>query len=128
MIARIKKYIREIQLEWEKVSKPKWKEVQGNTLVVIVACVILGVFLWLVDGNTRYPKWSDGVQIEWRGTILLIALIPAVPLIARRYTPKWIMTIPFAFIPLVIVLILHFVSDEPIAGFGVAWLRDLFIH
>ena len=127
MIARIKTYLREIRLEWDKVSKPEWKEVQGNTLVVIVASAILGIFLWMVDGNTRYPKWASEEGFEY-GIVLLIALIPLTPLIARRYTPKWKMTIPISFVPLAIVLLLHVISHEPIAGFGMSWLRDLFIR
>ena len=78
MITRIKTFIRDIRAEWDKVSKPDRKEVQGNTLVVIVACAILGLFLWLVDGNTEYPGW-----VSIHGIILLIAIIVCVTVIAK---------------------------------------------
>ena len=55
MIARIKKYVREIFLEWEKVSKPDWKQVKANTLVVIIATLILGIYIALIDGNEDFP-------------------------------------------------------------------------
>ena len=127
MITRIKKYLREIRLEWDKVSKPGWKDVQGNTLVVIVASAILGVFLWMIDGNTEYPKWAGRDQFEY-GIVFLIALIPLIIFIAKRFTPKWKMAIPISLAPLAIVVILHFVSKEPVSGFGLAWLRELFIR
>jgi preprotein translocase SecE subunit len=123
MIARIKKFLRDIQLEWGKVSKPKRKDVQGNTLVVIVACAILGIFLWLVDGNTVYPGW-----VSIHGIILLVGIVVCVPLIAKRFTPKWKIAIPIALIPLIIVLFSHFVLGYPIKGFGLAFLRSLFIR
>ncbi len=127
MITRIKKYLREIKLEWDKVSKPEWKEVQGNTFVVIVASAILGIYLWLVDGNTEYPKWSNKDGFEY-GIVLLVALIPLIPLIAKRFTPKWKTTIPLSLVPLAIVLLFHFVSKDAVAGFGLAWLRELFLR
>jgi len=58
MIARIKKYVKGILLEWDKVSKPDWKQVKANTLVVVVATLILGIYLWIIDGNQDYPIWS----------------------------------------------------------------------
>ena len=123
MIARVKKYLLEIRIEWEKVSKPDWKDVRGNTLVVIVACAILGFFLWLVDGNAAYPTWTSEL-----GLILLIVLIPIVPLIAKRYTSKWKVSIPIVILPLAIVACLHFILDQEIKGFGLSLLRDLFIR
>ncbi|MCZ6676713.1 MAG: preprotein translocase subunit SecE [Candidatus Poribacteria bacterium] len=125
MIARTKKYIQDIKLEWGKVSKPQWKDVQGNTIVVIVACAIIGIFLWLVDGNTTYPKW-----LSIHGMILLVGIVLVAPLIVKRYTPRWQLTIPIALIPLIVVLCYHFVfnSPEPIRGFGLSLLRSWFIQ
>lgn len=49
MIKRIKKYLKEVKLEWGKVTKPTWEEVQGRTSVVLVGTGILAFFLWIVD-------------------------------------------------------------------------------
>ncbi len=126
MIGRVKKFLQEIRIEWEKVSKPDWKDVRGNTLVVIVACAILGFFLWLVDGNAAYPNWTSEI-----GLVLLIVLVLFVPLILRRYTPKWKLSIPILILPLVIVAFFYFDPDPnrgDIKGFGLSLLRDLFIR
>jgi preprotein translocase SecE subunit len=123
MIARTKKYIREIKLEWDKVSKPEWKDVQGNTLVVIVACGLLGLFLWAVDGNTEYPEW-----FSIHGMIVIIGIVLIVSWIVRRYTLKWKLAIPISLIPLILVLFSQFVLNQSIQGFGLALLRSLFIR
>ena len=126
MINRIKKYIRDIQLEWQKVSKPDWKSVQGNTLVVIVACIILGVFLWLVDGTADFPKWFSPF-----GLILLVVVIPlCVYFMTRNNTPQWKIATLVSFSPLAIVLILSFFVDDKssIKGFGLVLLRSLFLR
>ena len=49
MIERLRNYLREVKLEWSKVSKPSYKEVWGSTVVVIVAVAIVAVFLFFVD-------------------------------------------------------------------------------
>lgn len=49
MIKRIKKYFKEVKIEWGKVTKPSWEEVQGRTGVVVVGTGILAVFLFVVD-------------------------------------------------------------------------------
>ena len=123
MIARVKKYLQEIRIEWEKVSKPDWKDVRGNTLVVIVACAILGFFLWLVDGNAAYPNWTSEF-----GLVLLVVLVIIVPLVVKRYTPKWKVSIPIVILPLAIVACFFFIIDQEIKGFGLSLLRDLFIR
>ena len=123
MITRIKTFIRDIRAEWDKVSKPDRKEVQGNTLVVIVACAILGVFLWIVDGNTEYPGW-----ISIHGIILLVAIIACITVIARRYTPRWQIAFLVSLIPLVVVAVAYFALDYSVEGFGFALLRRLFLR
>lgn len=124
MIERIKKYLRDIRLEWSKVSKPERKDVQGNTLVVIVACMIIGVFLWLVDGNTEFPEW-----ISIHGIILLLGILVGAPLILKRFRPQWKIAIPIAAIPAVIVAVSYFVfKEDSIAGFGLALLRSWFVR
>jgi preprotein translocase SecE subunit len=123
MIARVKKYFQEIRIEWEKVSKPDWKDVRGNTFIVIVACAILGFFLWLVDGNAAYPTWTSEL-----GLILLIVIIPIIPLIAKRFTSKWKVSIPIVILPLAIAVCFRFILEQEIQGFGLSLLRDLFIR
>ena len=123
MITRIKTFIRDIRAEWDKVSKPDRKEVQGNTLVVIVACVMLGVFLWIVDGNTEYPGW-----VSIHGIILLIAIIVCITVVARRYTPRWHLAFLVSLIPLIAVAVAYFVLDYSVEGFGFALLRRLFLR
>jgi len=58
MIAKTKQYIQDIRAEWTRVSKPEWKDVQGNSFVVIVATLILAIFLWLADGADKLPHWT----------------------------------------------------------------------
>ena len=123
MITRIKTFIRDIRAEWDKVSKPDRKEVQGNTLVVIVACAILGIFLWIVDGNTEYPGW-----VSIHGIILLVAIIACITVIARRYTPRWQIAFLVSLIPLVVVAVAYFALDYSVEGFGFALLRRLFLR
>ncbi len=123
MITRIKTFIRNIRAEWDKVSKPDRKEVQGNTLVVIVACVILGIFLWIVDGNTEYPGW-----VSIHGIILLVGIIVCVTVVAKRYTPRWPIAFLISLIPLIVVAASYFALNYSIEGFGLALLRSLFIR
>lgn len=49
MIKRIKKYLKEVKIEWGKVTKPSWSEVQGRTGVVLAGTAVLALFLWIVD-------------------------------------------------------------------------------
>ena len=123
MIARTKTFIRDIRAEWDKVSKPDRKEVQGNTLVVIVACAVLGIFLWLVDGNTEYPGW-----VSIHGIIVLIGIVVCVTVIARRFTPRWHIAFLVSLIPLIVVAVAYFALDYSASGFGFALLRSLFLR
>ena len=123
MIAQIKKYPQETQLEWQKVSKPDSKEVRSNTLVVLVACACLGLFLWLVDGNTTYPEWGS-----LHGAVVMVPLIVAVFLISRAILQRWRMALLISVVPLAVVLIFKFVFNYSIDGFGMALLRSLFIR
>ena len=123
MIAQIKKYFQETQLEWQKVSKPDRKEVQSNTLVVIVACACLGLFLWFVDGNTIYPNWGS-----LHGAVVMVPLIIAIFLISKTILQRWQTAILISIVPLVVVLIFENVFDYSLEGFGMSLLRSLFIR
>ena len=72
MIAHIKNYIQNILLEWQKVSKPDAEQVRGSTVVVLIASVMLGVFIWLVDGSSAKPTW------QWPANLILIIIPTAV--------------------------------------------------
>lgn len=49
MLNRWRKFLREVRAEINKVTWPKRKEVQGTTVVVLITCVVFGVYLWFVD-------------------------------------------------------------------------------
>lgn len=123
MIARIKKYIHGIHLEWQRVSKPDAKQVQGSTITVLVACALLGLFIWLVDGNAVYPKWNDPF-----GLVLLVALPIAVFSIVRNWENRRLIATAGACVPLVVALVSQYVLKTSLEGFGLAFLRALFIR
>ncbi len=145
MITRLKKYIQGISLEWQKVSKPDMKEVQGSTLTVIVASALLGLFIGIVDGNSSFPEWRRPL-----GLIVLIAL----PIATFIFVKSWenqpqsaraaktasdvsffgnernrkLIATAIAAIPLVAVLVSQYLLDTSLEGFGMAFLRTLFIR
>ncbi len=123
MIRQIKKYFQETQLEWQKVSKPDRKEVQSNTFVVLVACACLGLFLWLVDGNSTFPNWRS-----IHGAVILVPLTIAVLLISRAILQRWRMALLISIVPLAVVALFAYVFENPLEGFGMALLRSLFIR
>jgi preprotein translocase SecE subunit len=49
MFKRVRKYLKEVKLEWGKVSKPSYKDIWGSTVVVIVAVTVVATYLWVVD-------------------------------------------------------------------------------
>jgi preprotein translocase subunit SecE len=49
MLDRWKTFLREVRGEINKVTWPKRKEVRGTTIVVLITCVVFGVYLWFVD-------------------------------------------------------------------------------
>jgi preprotein translocase subunit SecE len=58
MLDRWKTFLREVRGEINKVTWPKRKEVRGTTIVVLVTCVVFGVYLWFVDIVTgRLLTW-----------------------------------------------------------------------
>ena len=46
---RIIRFFRDYKSEVKKIVWPGWKEVAKNTAVVLVICLIIGAFIWLVD-------------------------------------------------------------------------------
>ena len=53
-IARVRDFVKEVQVESTKVSWPTRNELRDSTIVVIVAVVILTVFVYMVDGVLRF--------------------------------------------------------------------------
>lgn len=49
MFQKISKYFSEVGQELSKVSWPSREELYGSTVVVIVLCVILSVFVYSID-------------------------------------------------------------------------------
>ena len=131
MIAKTKKYFQDIQNEWTKVSKPEWKEVRGNSFVVITATAILIAFLWLVDGADQLPRWTgdskEVTDLVTPGFALLAVLPLAIPFIFSRLMDNWKFSIVIGLIPVTVAVVLHLTTGGPVTGFGIVWLRSLFL-
>ncbi len=124
MIARIKTYIQNILVEWQKVSKPDWEQVRGSTIVVLIASAMLGVFIWLVDGNEESPEWVSPTE-------LFLILIPiGVFFLGKGLENRRLLATGIALLPLVIVLVNNYllVDQEVLKGFGMSFLRNIFLR
>ncbi len=49
IFARIKQWCKETKAELKKVQWPTWKQTMNNTLIVIVFCVVIGLFIFFFD-------------------------------------------------------------------------------
>ena len=140
MITRLKNYVQGINQEWQRVSKPDAKEVQGSTITVIVASALLGLFIGIVDGNSAFPKWNHPF-----GLVFLVVLPVAVYFIVRSWESqpqstrgaeledgpqenRKVIAAAVACIPLVAVLVSQYALQTSLEGFGMAFLRTLFIR
>ena len=122
MIARIKNYIQNIVLEWQKVSKPDAEQVRGSTIVVLIASGMLGLFLWLVDGSSVRPIWT------WPVNLILIIIPLSVFVLGKGLEKRRIHITVIACIPLIVVLISTYVLQlDTLRGFGMSFLRELFL-
>ena len=138
MITRLKKYLQGIHLEWQKVTKPDIKEIQGSTITVIVASALLGLYIGIIDGNSAFPEWK--YPLFW---IFLAAL----PILVFFIVKSWenqsqndrdaeasidenrkVIAAAVACIPLISVLVSQYVLNTSLEGFGMAFLRTLFIR
>ncbi len=55
------KYFRDLKGEFKKIVWPSKKQVINNTIVVIVAIVVVGVFIWGIDlGLAALVRWFLG--------------------------------------------------------------------
>ena len=138
MITRLKKYLQGIHLEWQKVSKPDMREVQGSTITVIIASALLGLYIGVIDGNPAFPKWES--PLSW---IFLAALPVVVFFIVKSWEDhsqnerdpeaaidgnRKIIAAAVASIPLIAVLVSQYVLNTSLEGFGMTFLRTLFIR
>ena len=46
---RIVRYLKDYKSEIKKIVWPGWKDVTKNTFIVLVICLIIGAFIWVVD-------------------------------------------------------------------------------
>jgi preprotein translocase SecE subunit len=121
MIARIKNYIQNILLEWQKVSKPDAEQVRGSTIVVLIASAMLGVFIWLVDGSSAKPTW------QWPANLILIIIPIAVFGLGKNLENRRLLATAISCIPLIVILFSTYVlKNDSLSGFGMSFLRDLF--
>ena len=138
MLTRLKKYLQGIHLEWQKVTKPDAKEVQGSTITVLVASALLGLYIGIIDGNSASPKWES--PLSW---LVLAALPIVVFLIVKSWEDhsknernaeevidknRKVIAAAVAAIPLVAVLVSQYALNTSLEGFGMAFLRTLFIR
>ncbi len=117
------------------------KEVQGSTITVLVASALLGLYIGIVDGNSAFPKWNNPL-----GLLFLVALPVAVFFIVRSWESqpqstrtrdadadqdggsRKVFAAAVACIPLIAVLVSQYLLNNSLEGFGMAFLRTLFIR
>ena len=51
--AQVREFVKEVKVEAAKVSWPSRIELRDSTVVVIVTCVIMMVFVYVTDGILR---------------------------------------------------------------------------
>ena len=66
-MSKVKEYINETVVEMtQRVTWPTWKELQSNTIVVVVASVILSLLIFAMDFGFGIAGKEDAV---WRGVL-----------------------------------------------------------
>lgn len=50
---QVREFIKDVQVESKKVSWPTRNELRDSTIVVIVTCLIITVFVWVTDSVLR---------------------------------------------------------------------------
>ncbi len=51
IFARIKNWFRELKGEIKKIVWPTRQQTMNNTMVVLACCLVLGVFIWIIDAG-----------------------------------------------------------------------------
>jgi preprotein translocase subunit SecE len=49
MVAKVRQFAQEVQLEMKKVTWPSREELRGSTMVVIVMVILVSIFIGVVD-------------------------------------------------------------------------------
>ena len=57
IIKRVIQFFRDYKSEIKKIVWPGWKEVIKNTVIVLIICLIIGAFIWLVDYGLANLIW-----------------------------------------------------------------------
>lgn len=53
---RVSKYFKDVVSELKKVVWPTRSQVIKNTITVLVACLIVGIIIWLADAGFAYLR------------------------------------------------------------------------
>jgi len=53
---RVSKYFKDVVSELKKVVWPTRSQVVKNTITVLVACLIVGIIIWLADAGFAYLR------------------------------------------------------------------------
>jgi len=49
MVAKVRQFAQDVQLEMKKVTWPSREELRGSTMVVIVMVILVSIFIGVVD-------------------------------------------------------------------------------
>jgi preprotein translocase subunit SecE len=49
MVAKVRQFAQDVQLEMKKVTWPSREELRGSTMVVIVMVILISIFIGIVD-------------------------------------------------------------------------------
>lgn len=53
------KFFKEIRTELKKVIWPTREQLTNNTITVLLACLVIGAIIWIVDfGLTKVVEWT----------------------------------------------------------------------
>lgn len=69
-MSKVKEYINETVTEMvHRVTWPTWKELQSNTIIVVVASVIISLIIFVMDFGFGITGDKDSV---WKGVLGMI--------------------------------------------------------
>ena len=58
---RLVGFFKDIKGELKKVTWPSFKQVRNNTLIVIICVLVIGAFIWILDGIFGF-SWGKVVD------------------------------------------------------------------